>query len=213
MKIVVSYINSKYNKYETIRRINNCRNADGIHIDLMDGYYVFNSNFTIMDLLEDFIGINKPIDVHMMIEKPSNYLPFIFNLNPVGIYIHPFTESDPISILNLINNRGIDAGIVINPDEDISSFIQFFPVVKRVLLMSVKPGAGGQEFLMSTINKLAELKKYQSIYNFLIYVDGGIDDTTIKYIQDADGAVSGSFVCFSDNYEKQIDKLKDSCNF
>ena len=44
MKIVVSYINSKYNKYETIRRINNCRNADGIHIDLMDGYYVFNSN-------------------------------------------------------------------------------------------------------------------------------------------------------------------------
>lgn len=78
--------------------------------------------------------------------------------------------------------------------------------------MSVTPGEGGQEFLISTTKRLDDLMKYKRDYGFNIYIDGGINDLTISKVLKADGVVSGSFVCKSPAYDCQIDKLKNNCH-
>lgn len=206
MKIVVSYINSLYNPKKTIDLINNTQ-ANGIHIDLMDGIYAGVKNFDIDVLAHNFADNNKPLDIHMMVESPSIYLKKIYQLNPECIYIHPKTEPGLIGILNDIASHEIKKGIVINPDEDIIEFSHYYGVVDRVLLMSVVPGKGGQEFLGGTIDKLKKLKEYQKNNNFEIFVDGGINDRTIKLLDGVDGVVSGSFICKSENFNEQINKL------
>lgn len=201
MKVVVSYINSKFSIDETIKKIDESI-ADGIHVDLMDGIYVKGKSD-----LPDFNNITKPLDVHLMVNNPNMYFPIIFKLKPTCIYIHPSTSINPLETLNYIKNNSVKAGIVINPDENINDFKNYFSYVDRVLLMSVYPGAGGQDFLEETSERLNELKKYQT--NFEIYIDGGINAETIKKVSIADGVVSGSFICNSDNFDEQIKLLKD----
>lgn len=201
MKVVVSYINSKYSIDETIKKID-LSIADGIHVDLMDGIYVKGKSD-----LPDFNNITKLLDVHLMVNNPNMYFPIILKLKPTCIYIHPSTSINPLEALNYIKNNSVKAGIVINPDENINDFKNYFSYVDRVLLMSVYPGAGGQDFLEETSERLNELKKYQT--NFEIYIDGGINAETIKKVSIADGVVSGSFICNSDNFDEQIKLLKD----
>ena len=202
MKVVVSYINSKYSVPETIKKIDNSI-ADGIHVDLMDGIYVNNKN-----TLPDLENVTKPIDVHLMTMNPEKYFDTLIKLKPICIYIHPSTTKNITSLFNYLKFNNIGCGIAINPDEDISSFEPHFKDINRVLLMSVYPGVGGQAFLDNTKERLDILKKYQNIYNFDIYVDGGINDNTINDVTTATGIVSGSFICLSDNFDEQIKKIK-----
>lgn len=207
MKVVVSYINSMFDKRKTIKLIDESI-ADGIHVDLMDGKYVANKNFEITELPSLFASITKPLDIHLMTNNPSKNFTELFKLKPACIYIHPSTEENPIKALEDITSMNIDAGIVINPDEDTLGFEKYFPYVKRVLLMSVYPGKGGQEFLDSTLSRLKELNSYQEKYNFEIYIDGGINADTVKLVRAADGVVSGSYVCNNQDFNKQISELK-----
>ena len=202
MKVVVSYINSKYSVPETIKKIDNSI-ADGIHVDLMDGLYVNNKN-----TLPDLENVTKPIDVHLMTMNPERYFDKLIKLKPICIYIHPSTTKNITSLCNYLKFNNIKCGIAINPDEDISSFEPYFKDINRVLLMSVYPGVGGQAFLDNTKERLDILKEYQNIYNFDIYVDGGINDNTINDVATATGVVSGSFICLSDNFDEQIKKIK-----
>ena len=207
MKITVSYISSLYNTKKTIELINST-SADGIHVDLMDGIYAGKCNFDIDKLGEVLEGATKPLDIHMMVERPSKYLDKILKLYPDCIYIHPKTESGTIGILNTLSIHEVKRGIVINPDENIKDFAHYFPYVDRILLMSVTPGAGGQKFIDETSQRLDELINLRENNNFDIYVDGGINDETIVKIAKADGVISGSFICKSKDFENQISKLK-----
>lgn len=208
MKINVSYISSLYHQKKTIDLINET-SADGIHVDLMDGSYVGSNNFNIDLLPELFSDITKPIDIHMMVNKPSRYLDKIILLYPDCIYIHPFTDQGILGILNTLSLHEIKRGIVINPDEDIKDFIHYFPYIDRILLMSVNPGKGGQTFLKDTIKRLDELISLKENNNFEIYIDGGINDKTIVNVLRADGVISGAFICQSDNFENQLEKLRN----
>lgn len=208
MKIVVSYLKSNYDKIKTIKLINET-SADGIHVDLMDGIYAGVKNFDIDSLSELFIENKKPLDVHLMVNTPENIIDKIINLKPVCIYIHPSTDSDVITTFEKLRKNNIAVGIAINPDENINDFKKYFPFVNRVLLMSVVPGKGGQSFLEGTIEKLKTLKIFQKENDFEIYVDGGINAKTANYVKDADGVVSGAFICMSDDFESQINKLRN----
>ena len=209
MKITVSYINSLYDSKKTVDLINET-SADAIHIDLIDGIYAGTKNFDINHLPEIFKDNRKPIDIHMMVNRPSGYLNDLLKLKPICIYIHPSTEPSAFGLLNELNNYGIKRGLVINPDEEIPSFSHYFPYVDRVLLMSVTPGKGGQKFLDNTKDRLQELISFKKDNDFEIYVDGGINDETIKEVLNADGVISGSFICMYKDFEKQIMKLKNS---
>lgn len=209
MKITVSYINSLYDSKKTVDLINET-SADAIHVDLIDGIYAGTKNFDINHLPEIFKDNRKPIDIHMMVNRPSGYLNDLLKLKPICIYIHPSTEPSAFGLLNELNNYGIKRGLVINPDEEIPSFSHYFPYVDRVLLMSVVPGKGGQKFLDNTKDRLQELISFKKDNDFEIYVDGGINDETIKEVLNADGIISGSFICMNKDFEKQIMKLKNS---
>lgn len=209
MKITVSYINSLYDSKKTVDLINET-SADAIHVDLIDGIYAGTKNFDINHLPEIFKDNRKPIDIHMMVNRPSGYLNDLLKLKPICIYIHPSTEPSAFGLLNELNNYGIKRGLVINPDKEIPSFSHYFPYVDRVLLMSVTPGKGGQKFLDNTKDRLQELISFKKDNDFEIYVDGGINDETIKEVLNADGVISGSFICMNKDFEKQIMKLKNS---
>ena len=209
MKITVSYINSLYDSKKTVDLINET-SADAIHVDLIDGIYAGTKNFDINHLPEIFKDNRKPIDIHMMVNRPSGYLNDLLKLKPTCIYIHPSTEPSAFGLLNELNNYGIKRGLVINPDEEIPSFSHYFPYVDRVLLMSVTPGKGGQKFLDNTKDRLQNLISFKKDNDFEIYVDGGINDETIKEVLNADGVISGSFICMNKDFEKQIMKLKNS---
>lgn len=209
MKITVSYINSLYDSKKTVDLINET-SADAIHIDLIDGIYAGTKNFDINHLPEIFKDNRKPIDIHMMVNRPSGYLNDLLKLKPICIFIHPSTEPSAFGLLNELNNYGIKRGLVINPDEEIPSFSHYFPYVDRVLLMSVVPGKGGQKFLDNTKDRLQELISFKKDNDFEIYVDGGINDETIKEVLNADGVISGSYICMNKDFENQIMKLKNS---
>ncbi len=209
MKITVSYINSLYDSKKTVDLINET-SADAIHVDLIDGIYAGTKNFDINHLPEIFKDNRKPIDIHMMVNRPSGYLNDLLKLKPICIFIHPSTEPSAFGLLNELNNYGIKRGLVINPDEEIPSFSHYFPYVDRVLLMSVVPGKGGQKFLDNTKDRLQELISFKKDNDFEIYVDGGINDETIKEVLNADGVISGSYICMNKDFENQIMKLKNS---
>ena len=209
MKITVSYINSLYDSKKTVDLINET-SADAIHVDLIDGIYAGTKNFDINHLPEIFKDNRKPIDIHMMVNRPSGYLNDLLKLKPICIYIHPSTEPSAFGLLNELNNYGIKRGLVINPDEKIPSFSHYFPYVDRVLLMSVTPGKGGQKFLDNTKDRLQELISFKKDNDFEIYVDGGINDETIKEVLNADGIISGSFICMNKDFENRINNLRNN---
>ena len=99
MKITVSYISSLYDIKKTIDLINET-DADGLHVDLMDGVYAGTKNFDIDYLQEIFKDNTKPMDIHMMVDRPSKYLDKILLLYPDCVYIHPKTEPGALGILN-----------------------------------------------------------------------------------------------------------------
>ncbi len=209
MKVVVSYINSIYDEAKTIELIDKCVGADGIHCDLMDGKYVTNNNFCLADFEKMVSGCQKKLDIHLMVENPSQYFEVLEKLNPECIYIHPDSEANYMEALEKLNDK---AGIAINPDEEINKWENTFGSVKRVLLMSVVPGKGGQKFLENTKERLTNLLEYKKKYGFSIYVDGGINDITIEEVNKADGVVVGSFICRSEDFQKQIELLKSKEN-
>lgn len=208
MKISVSYLSSKKSMRETIRLIEETT-ADYIHVDLMDGGFVPKKNFTIEEVEELLEKHTKPLDIHLMVFDPIIYVPSLAKLNPEFITFHLEATKDVVKTIEAIKMQGIKAGITIRPDTDLYELMPYLSLVDLVLIMSVNPGEGGQEFMMSAVDRLQalmEIRKDNDL-SFLIEIDGGINKDTIKFVKDVDIAVSGSFICNSFNYQERIAEL------
>lgn len=205
--ISVSYLKSKFSRDETIKKIEESI-ADMIHVDLMDGLYVSNKNFTILDLLDDLSKVTKPLDVHLMVNNPEEYLETLIKFEPQIITFHLDSTKNPIEVINKIKENNIKVGVAINPNEDISILNNYISLIDYVLIMSVYPGKGGQEFIPNVLEKVKMLENK----NILIGIDGGINKDTIKYLKNykIDIVISGSYVCMSDNYNESINLLKNA---
>ena len=204
--ISVSYLKSKYERDLTINKINESI-ADYVHVDLMDGLYVPNKNFTILDLLDTLSKITKPLDIHLMVKNPEDYLDYLIKFDPKIITFHLDATDKPIEVIKKIKENNIQVGIAINPNEDIKILNDYIDLIDYVLLMSVYPGKGGQEFIPSVLEKVRLLNNKK----VLIGIDGGINKETIEYLKDykIDIVISGSFICMSDNYNESIKLLKN----
>ena len=208
MKVTVSYISSKFDIITTLKKIEET-SADAIHADLMDGIYVQSKNFEKNQLLTFFKNVQKPIDFHLMTVHPEEYLDILCSVNANIIFFHPEATTDALALIEKIQMRGKKAGIVINPTQDIKQFQSYFPIVDAVLLMSVTPGKGGQHFLRSSLVNYELIKEARKNYIFELYIDGGINEDTISFVGDADGIISGSYICKADNYEIPINVLRN----
>jgi len=204
--IAVSYLKSKYEKAETIKLIDNS-DADLIHVDLMDGVYVENKNFTIEEVLNDLKDTTKPLDIHLMVNNPEIYICDLSKLKPFAITFHLDGTKKPLEVIELIKDYNIKVGIAINPNEDIHILNDYFKLIDYVLIMSVVPGKGGQSFIREVLSKVRKLETK----DLIIGIDGGINDDTINYLKGykIDIIISGSYICMSDNYNKSINILKE----
>lgn len=201
--ISVSFLKSKLNKLDTINKIDKS-DANYIHVDLMDGIYVENSN--IINYLDGLENTIKPLDVHLMVNEPIKYIEDLSKLNTEIITFHLDSCDSPLEVINKIREYNIKVGIAINPSDNINIINDYIDLIDYVLIMSVIPGKGGQEFIKDVLIKLAYLKnKY-----LLVGIDGGINSETVRYLKnyDIDIIVSGSYICMSDNYNEQINILR-----
>lgn len=215
MKLSISFLKSNYSYEETILKINELEYDGYVHVDICDGNYCKGEKTDISLYLDILEKCNKPLDIHLMVDYPLEYIDKLIKLNPSIISVHVSCKDNIEVISNVLKENNIKMGIVLNPLEDITLLNNYYDLVDLVLLMSVTPGFGGQKFIFNTPFKLEYLKKIRenNNYKFLIEVDGGINDSTIHLVKDyVDIYVSGSYICCSDNYKKQIDKLKNILN-
>lgn len=209
MKVSVSFIKSKKIEEETINLINQT-DCDFLHVDVMDGSFVENKNFSFQEFLEWQKENEKPLDVHLMCANPKKYIKEYVNLNTEYITIHAELDRDLKELLSLIHCYGVNAGLSIKPNTPVNKIMNYLYDIEQVLIMSVEPGQGGQEFMDSVIPKIEELKKIreENGLDFIISIDGGINDKTINKVKNCDMVVSGSYICMNDDYQVQIDSLR-----
>lgn len=209
MKVGVSIIKSIHTKEKTLEKLLDT-NLDYIHLDIMDGKFVPNKTFSKREVNELFKNYPVKLDIHLMVEKPKLYVKYLSNFNTEYITFHleAFNkEKDVINMINLIKKYNVKVGISIKPNTKVEELNPYLDLVDQILVMSVEPGAGGQTFTDNAVPKIEYLSNYPN-RRYIINVDGGINDKTIKKVNDADMVVSGSFVSMSDNYQKQINALK-----
>ena len=143
---------------------------------------------------------------------PLIYINDLAALKPEYITFHLEATKDIVKTIELIKRDNIKVGISIKPATNILELMPYLALVDLVLLMSVEPGAGGQNFIYHIADKLKDLKKVrtENNLNFKIAMDGGLNEDTIKLVKDLDIAVVGSYICKSNNYEERIKLLKDN---
>ena len=206
MKVAISFLKSKNNIDETLTEIYDT-DAEYIHVDIMDGNFVSNKTDDYINVLKE---AKKPLDVHLMVDNPIPYIINYKNLNPDYITIHSEINYNIKDIIDLIHSYGIKAGISIKPNTNVSSIEKYLNNIDNVLIMSVEPGQGGQKFMDSSIEKIKQLYniRKENNYKYIISIDGGINDKTINKVNGVDMVISGSFICMSENYQNQINKLR-----
>ena len=208
MKVSVSFLTSD-NPPRDLRLLNET-DCDYIHVDVMDGKFVKNKTMPFSEMKNIYKYTNKRLEVHLMVDDPSKYIPLYAELNTEYITIHVEIEEDILKDLELIKSYSIKCGLAISPDTKVSELIPYLPYLDYILVMSVYPGKGGQEFIKETKKKIDEIKSLIDSYNMkaVVSVDGGVDNKTKDMCQTADILVSGSYIINSDNFQEKISSLR-----
>lgn len=172
--------------------------AQWIHLDVMDGTFVPNISFG-FPVMEAVAKVcTKKLDVHYMIDKPERYIQQTAKLGAMMMNVHIEATTHLHRTIQEIHNAGMKAGVTLNPSTPISTLEDIICDADMVLLMSVNPGFGGQEFIENTINKVKRLRKLidESGSKALIQIDGGVQAETAPRLvaAGADVLVSGSYV-------------------
>ena len=151
--------------------------ADVIHVDVMDGHFVPNISIGVPVVVSLHKATRLPLDVHLMIERPEEYVERFAKAGASRILIHQEATVHLDRALTLIRESGAQAGVVINPATPVAMLTDVLDKVDTVLVMSVNPGFGGQKFIPGAIEKIRQLNQWRTRYNgaFRIGVDGGVD--------------------------------------
>jgi ribulose-phosphate 3-epimerase len=212
--IAPSILSTDFNNLEKNIQIIDAAGADYIHIDVMDGQFV--PNITIGPVVIKNLKkiTNLPLDVHLMIIKPENFIEDFRNAGADIITVHYEASNHLDRLIHQIKATGAKAGVSINPATPIENIFPILGIVDIVLIMSVNPGFGGQKFIPYTLEKVKKLKnKINSLgLTTMIEIDGGVTLDNAKEIisAGADILVAGSTVFNSKNIPETISLLKNA---
>lgn len=188
--------------------------ADIIHFDVMDNHYV--PNLTIGPMICKALrnhGIKAPIDVHLMVKPVDRIIGDFIEAGATYITFHPEATDHIDRSLQLIRNGGCKSGLVFNPTTSLGYLDYIMDKLDMILLMSINPGFGGQQFIPATLGKLEQVSKIISAagHDIRLEIDGGVKTENIASIAKAgaDTFVAGSAIFESNDYAKTIRDMRD----
>lgn len=180
--------------------------ADYIHLDVMDGHFV--PNLTFGAPVVRCIKSKLPLDIHLMIENPENFIENFIDAGAGIVTFHYEAAKDIHGLLTKIKSNAVKAGISIKPGTDVKVLEEYLDELDWVLIMSVEPGYGGQKFMDKALDKIKWLRERSPKLN--IAVDGGINDETARKceIAGANVLIAGSYIFGAENRKEAIDLLR-----
>jgi ribulose-phosphate 3-epimerase len=191
------------------REIARIATADLVHVDVMDNHFVPNLTFgpQMVERIQDVSHI--PLDVHLMIDDPDRWAPAYAELGAYSVTFHAEAAKDAVALARRLRGIGARAGIALKPGTPVDPYLELLPEFDQVLVMTVEPGFGGQEFMASMMPKLVALRAAVGEQDVWLQVDGGVDENTIGIAVEAgaDTFVAGSAVFRGDPAE-QIEALR-----
>lgn len=206
MKISVSILSKKDDYKKVIKKLNKT-SSDYLHLDIMDNTFTDTFSFDYKNAKKIAKLNKKKLDIHIMSSNLDNIIDDYIKLSPDIISFQVEAINNIRKYIDKIKDNNIKVGLAINPDTNIDTIKEYIKDIDVILVMSVYAGKGGQTFIKDTVNKIKEIKKLK--YNYLIEVDGGINNETIKLINNyVDIVVSGSYIVNSKKYEEKINELK-----
>lgn len=213
MKIAPSILSADFANLQRDVELVEVNGADYIHVDVMDGQFVPNITFG-PNVVKALRPVTKlPLDVHLMIVDPENYIDDFAQAGADIIGVHVEATSHIHRAIQMIKNQQVKAEVVLNPGTPVVAIEHVLSMVDQVLVMTVNPGFGGQSFIEETLVKIQELTKLRekNNYHYDIQVDGGIVPETARKCQAA-GAnvfVAGSYI-YAGNPAEKIRLLKEA---
>ena len=191
--------------------------ADWVHFDVMDNHYVPNLTIgpMVCEALRNY-GVTAPIDVHLMVKPVDSLIEDFAKAGATYITFHPEASDHIDRSLQLVKDQGCKAGLVLNPATSLNLLDNCWDKLDMVLLMSVNPGFGGQDFIPSVLDKISALRKTidKKRLNIRLEVDGGIKLDNIAEVANAgaDTFVSGSGIFGEKSYQDVISKMRQLLN-
>lgn len=184
--------------------------ADWIHVDVMDGHFVPNISIGVPVVKSLGKIARVPLDVHLMIENPEKYIePFAKAGANIITFHYEATQDKTDEVIELIRSFGCKVGISIKPKTNQDVLIPYLDKIDMVLVMTVEPGFGGQEFMGYCAQKIPYIRA-KAPESLIVQVDGGINEQTAKICKGlgANSLVAGSYIYGSDDIKSAIESLR-----
>jgi ribulose-phosphate 3-epimerase len=196
------------------RDLERIRDADGVHVDVMDAHFVPNLTFG-LPMVQRITEVTAlPIDVHLMIDDPDTWAPQYAIRGVESVTFHAEATNDGVALARELRARGTRAGIALKPGTVVDAVLEHLPEFDMVLVMTVEPGFGGQSFMPDMMPKLVELRARADAagVDLALQVDGGVtaDTLPIAAAAGADVFVAGSAVYGHDDVAARIAALRDA---
>jgi ribulose-phosphate 3-epimerase len=189
------------------------RGADWLHVDVMDAHFV--PNLTIgLPVVKDLMRVSDiPLDCHLMIDDPDTWAIRYAEAGAHNVTVHVEAADDPIQIAKNLHAAGARAGLSIKPKTPLEPYVELLKYYDTLLVMSVEPGFGGQEFIPEVLSKVSAARRLvdSGELTVLVEIDGGINEDTIEQAAEAgvDCFVAGSAVYGADDPARMVSTLRD----